>query len=324
MARKLLTLLLALVGWTAAQAQDPQFSQFYANPLYLNPAFAGVDRCPRVIMNYRNQFPSLGVYQTYSASYDQYFSALKGGVGVMALRDDAGNGALTLTEVSAIYSYHLQVSRKFTVLAGFQATLRQRALNVADFTFPDQIDAFYGFVLPTNERIGNQTNNQFDLSVGFIGFTERFFIGVAAHHLTQPAEGFLTSYKLPMKLTAHAGASIPLGRKRLANSTQNMLIPNILFQNQGTFNQLTYSLSFNRQAITGGLGFRQNFNNPDALVIILGFTPESWDWKLGYSYDYTISELSNIGGGAHEVSLAYRFPCPTKKKRINALKCPKF
>ena len=42
-----------------AQAQDPQFTQFYANPLYLNPAFAGTARCPRLVMAYRNQWPSL-------------------------------------------------------------------------------------------------------------------------------------------------------------------------------------------------------------------------------------------------------------------------
>ena len=40
-------------------AQDPQFSQFYANPVYLNPAFAGTARCPRVVLNYRNQWPGI-------------------------------------------------------------------------------------------------------------------------------------------------------------------------------------------------------------------------------------------------------------------------
>ena len=35
-----------------ASAQDPAFSQFYANPLYLNPAFAGTNDCPRVNLNF--------------------------------------------------------------------------------------------------------------------------------------------------------------------------------------------------------------------------------------------------------------------------------
>ena len=39
-----------------AFAQDPSFTQFYANPLYLNPAFAGTARCPRLNLNYRNQW----------------------------------------------------------------------------------------------------------------------------------------------------------------------------------------------------------------------------------------------------------------------------
>src|SRR6185295_17434324 len=58
-------------------AQDPEFTQFYANPLYLNPAFAGTARCPRICLNYRNQWPGIsGTYVTYSASYDQHFDAI--------------------------------------------------------------------------------------------------------------------------------------------------------------------------------------------------------------------------------------------------------
>ena len=69
--RRLIAVALLLAHAWSAQAQDPHFTQYYANPLYLNPAFAGVKQCPRVTTNYRNQYPSLGVYQTFSASYDQ-------------------------------------------------------------------------------------------------------------------------------------------------------------------------------------------------------------------------------------------------------------
>ena len=79
-----------------------------------------------------------------------------------------------------------------------------------------------------------------------------------------------------------------------------------------------------RNGIAGGLGFRQNSNNIDALLINFGFMPEGQAWRIGYSYDYTISEFSNAGGGAHEIALAYQFPCRVKKKRLQAIKCPKF
>ena len=58
-----------------AQAQDPAFSQFYANPLYLNPAFAGSNECPRANLNYRDQWPGIGrTYITTSASFDQHIN----------------------------------------------------------------------------------------------------------------------------------------------------------------------------------------------------------------------------------------------------------
>ena len=116
-----------ILGISSARGQDPHFSQFYANPLYLNPAFAGVKQCPKVNVNYRNQYPTLGVYQTYSVSFDQFVDALNGGVGVLIVQDEAANGALSLTEASLIYSYHLAVSRKFSILFGAQGTFRQRA-----------------------------------------------------------------------------------------------------------------------------------------------------------------------------------------------------
>src|SRR5687767_3437658 len=84
-------------------AQDAEFSQFYANPMYLNPAFAGTNRCPRAVLNYRNQWPGIAnSFVTYSASYDQHVDVLHGGLGVMVLSDKAGEGSLRTTNVSAI------------------------------------------------------------------------------------------------------------------------------------------------------------------------------------------------------------------------------
>ena len=66
----LLAFVLAAGVANEAQAQDPEFTQYYANPLFLNPAFAGSDRCPRMVMSYRNQWPAMsGNYVTQAVSY---------------------------------------------------------------------------------------------------------------------------------------------------------------------------------------------------------------------------------------------------------------
>ncbi|MFN4299155.1 MAG: PorP/SprF family type IX secretion system membrane protein [Thermaurantimonas sp.] len=323
---KTLIQIIALISFLAGvKAQDAHFSQYYANPLYLNPAFAGVARCPKVHLNYRSQYPIGNVYQTFSASYDQYFDNLKGGIGFLVLRDEAGDGTLNTTEIGAIYSYHLQVSRTFSVLAGFQANFRQRTLEWGNFRFPDMIDPFYGFVKPTEEVGPDRVqNNHVDLAVGFIGYSKDFYIGVAGHHLTQPDESFFVESKLPFKLTIHSGANIPISRRRLYGEYQSVLIPNIVIQNQGSFWSFFGGLSFNYAAITGGLGLRHGNTNPDALVILLGLAPSEMPWRIGYSYDYTISKLTNALGGAHEISLMYQFACPKKVKKIEPLRCPKF
>ena len=86
-------LILSIISGTMLKAQDPHFSQYYANPLYLNPAFAGTAVCPRMILNYRNQWPSIsGNYVTYNASYDQHIDAINGGIGILVTTDTAGLG----------------------------------------------------------------------------------------------------------------------------------------------------------------------------------------------------------------------------------------
>jgi len=94
-----------LVFTTAANAQDPAFSQFYANPLYLNPAFAGAspDGCPRTTLNYRDQWPGIGrTYVTTSVAYDQHINSLGGGLGIMVSQDRSGAGNLKTLNASLL------------------------------------------------------------------------------------------------------------------------------------------------------------------------------------------------------------------------------
>ena len=95
-------------------SQDLEFTQFYSNPVYLNPAFAGSYGCPRFAMNYRNQWPNIsGTYVTTSASIDRYIFGIKSGIGLLVTNDNAGNGTLKTTNISAIYSKQIQIKTTF-------------------------------------------------------------------------------------------------------------------------------------------------------------------------------------------------------------------
>ena len=302
-------------------AQDPQFTQFYANPIYLNPAFAGTARCPRMIMNYRNEWPALsGTFVTYSVSYDQHIDALQGGMGVIILQDKAGEGTLNTTTGNLMYAYRLNVNRSFSIKAGFQAGYIQKKVDWAKLTFGDMIDPRYGFIYETKETEMNNTKGNLDLSAGVLGFSKQYFGGVALHHLTQPYEGFINTNqaRLPMKLTIHVGAVIPLDE----SGEEANVSPNILYQKQQDFQQINIGIYVNKGPIVGGLWYRQAEKNSDAFIALVGF--QQGMVKVGYSYDITLSKLSNATSGSHEFSFALQFECRPKTKKFRPISCPSF
>jgi type IX secretion system PorP/SprF family membrane protein len=312
----------AVATSTEVKAQDPEFTQFYSNPLYLNPAFAGSKKCPRIVMNYRNQWPNIsGSYITSSVAYDQRVEGLNGGLGFIVLQDNAAQTLKTL-RASAIYAYSINVTRKFTLNLGAEATFFQKSLDWSKLTFGDMIDPRRGFVYQTNDVPRGGSVSGVDFSAGAVGYSELFYFGFAVHHLTEPNESLLRNdsdpnARLPMKFTGHVGAMIPMGGNGYTKSNTN-ISPNLLFRKQGTFTQVNMGLYVKSGVMTFGAWYR----NKDAFIVSVGIDADNF--RIGYSYDVTVSKLSLASGGSHEVSLGIVFPCKPKKKVFRTISCPSF
>lgn len=318
---KLLTLVCLIAtgfGSTKVHAQDPEFTQFYANPLYLNPAFAGTHRCPRVTLNYRNQWPALsGTFVTSSASYDQHVDALYGGLGLMVVSDQAGKGILTTNRVSGMYSYQAKISRTFSIRFGAEATYFQRSLDWSKLTFGDMIDPRRGFIYETSDIPRGGSVSGIDIAAGILGFSDNFYIGVAGHHLNEPDESVIAGTSpIPLKLTGHAGAVIPMGSSRYQETA--VLSPNILYRQQAGFRQLNMGVYMKKGALTGGVWYR----NKDAFIVLVGVQTDVV--KFGYSYDVTVSKLGTATAGSHELSFQMNFDCKPKKRTFRTISCPSF
>lgn len=343
MSKKYVLTLLALALTRLASAQDPQFTQFYAAPQYLNPAFAGSALAPRITANYRNQWPAITNYVTTMVGLDHYIDRFNSGVGLLILNDNQGQGRIQSTELGLQYAYQFQVGEASFVRLGLQGSYVNRNINYFGLTTGDQFTD-RGFITgsvsgdPTLQG-GMPRNRYLDFSTGGLFYSDWFWIGAAAHHINRPNQDFVVSNnsRLPMKGSIHAGLRIPLtGYTGYADELDREISfsPVILYKFQGKYDQLDLGAYLTYSPLTVGAYYRgipfkkyeQTINNHDAVALLAGYRMDKF--SIGYSYDVTVSTLGN-SGGSHELSLSYIFEKPEARrggvrKRSKKLPCPKF
>ncbi len=325
---------IGLISVCSLYSQDPEFTQYYAAPIYTNPAMAGNAFCNnsnagRASINYRNQWPQLpGTYRTTAFSMDQHIDDISGGLGVLLTRDAAGAGNLTTTTASLIYAYVMPVNQRqtFFIRAGIEGTFAQRSIDFERLLWGDMIDPIRGFVLNTSEVLASERRSYANFASGLVGYSERFYFGFAVHNLVEPKPSFYESdaanARIPRRYTFHSGTVIPLDRRRDAQSTFS---PNILFMNQLNFTQLNLGFYLNKGPLVTGLWFRQafgTFKTSDALMMMVGFRKDKF--KFAYSYDITVSDARSAVPGSHEVSATVEWCLPPSRSPIKRMRCPEF
>lgn len=316
----------------AGMAQDPQFSQYYQSPLYLNPGFTGVTPQQRVTFNHRLQWPNLPqAFSTFAASYDIWVNELSSGFGILATTDKMGSAGWRTTNVNLLYSYKLQLNKEWMFSPGLSFGYGINGLDRSKLTMGDGLEYNNQSLDPDLQRLGNQ--QYFDFSAGFILYSSVYWIGFAANHMNEPNMSILNDEtRLPMKITVHGGARIPLTGGLRTSSRVSYLTPSIIYQSQGGITQFNFGLNYHIDPVFIGLWYRGKpweesvigSVNHDALILQLGMYLDKL--TVGYSYDFNISPLATASGGAHEISLMYEFSAKPisrgVKKRNRLIPCP--
>ena len=340
--RKIFQLIGFVLFGLNVQAQDPHFSQFFASPLTLNPAFTGkFEGIWRVAANRRDQWRSIpNAYVTSSASVD--FPIMKNkipegdvfGVGVSGLSDASANGALKLNYGSVSLSYHkaLDESGYNTIGAGFQGTYSNLILDTRQLFFEDELTQ-NGFVQGTSNDYlgntaltnGNNSRNYFDMNAGLLysgssNGENNYYIGLSMYHINRPKLSFKQNknWYLSNRATIHGGGSFAISDVVGVNVSFIQQ-----FQNKASETVLGGTLSINANGddekptnVYVGSWMRVN----DAVIPYLGL--EIGGLRIGATYDVNISGLksaTNSAGGA-EFSIIYIKRPPESK----GIPCPRF
>ena len=300
-------LFILTAGMTGSlQGQDPSWSHFYANTLYLNPSMAGTEGDSRVFAGYRNQWPSTGsAYVTYHTSYDRYVEELHGGLGMKVMNDRQGGGRFNQLAVDVVYAYRFRATHELEVSWGLQAGIGQRAFQTGGLVFGDMIDPVTGNTLPLTEYPDPYQSIFPDFAAGFSAFWRNIFGGLAVHHLLEPGVSPVDdpSSELPRKYTLHAGMILPVvdpgtGREILQVS------PHLVFIQQQRIQQVNYGIElYFKQFIAGLWGRHDLLFNYGNLVFSAGYGNDQFRFR--YSYDVKLTspkiQLPSLGeiGRAH-------------------------
>lgn len=337
MKKTFFTLLTGLALASVTAAQDPNFSQFFASPLTMNPALTGkFDGLFRVAGNYRNQWPTINnAFVTKTVSVD--FGVLKNslaeidqmGVGLLGVTDNAGDGVLVTNYGGLSVAYHkgLDENGYHQIGAGFQGTFVSKRLDVTKVYFADQLTPL-GFTGVTSEIFTNkQVNvNYVDINAGIFynGSTNgynNFYLGASMYHINRPKESFKGGeYLLSARTTLQAGGKIPVGPYNFFHIAANHSMQGKA-HNTIVGGAFSYNVNQNEEdPVNVYLGSWYRFN--DAVIPYVGL--EFKGVHIGASYDANTSSLkpaSNTRGGI-EISLIYiKKPGDPDAKKLN---CPRF
>lgn len=343
MAKTLKTLLILLtftcisIGY--ASAQDHIYSQFFNQPIYLNPSLTGqFEGDIRMNLIYRNQWSGLSGDLSYiSASADLNIAKFPGGVGLIFNRSSEGTAYLVKNNAAATYSYSVG-GDDFVLSFGIQAGFTNRSIDWNKLVFSDQIDPRLGYV-PGSVSAANppDISNKFffDAATGVNLVYHNFMLGTAIHHINKPDESFSgTQSKLPMRITVNASFKIPLTQYFDYNQDEGAsLIPSVVYYRQASNTNLSIGAQFKYKGLNTGLWYRTGpQNGPDAVVLSLIFDlfkgrRNGEKLRLGISHDATISKINYTNtSGTTEASIGYEkyFPNSSGYNHFNGLRCYDF
>lgn len=281
-------------SWAYAQ-QDAMYSQYTFNALAINPAYAGSrNNVLNATALYRNQWTGIdGAPETQTLSFDMPVAYKRIGLGLQLFNDEIG--ITNTTGAFASYAYRINTGNGKLAL-GLQAGITSFR---ADFSSVE-LNTGSPFDPAFSENV-NQILPNFGTGVYYR--TDRFYVGASVPNLLNNAlknnssavnNGLSRQY---VHLFIASGYVFDMGE-------DFKLKPSILFKGvRGTPLQLDVNAAvWIKDIFSIGASYRSN-----ADISAMAEAQISWQMRIGYAYDRSITRLANFNSGSHEIMIKYQF-----------------
>jgi type IX secretion system PorP/SprF family membrane protein len=292
------TLLLSLFSAGAFAQQDPIFSQYMFNNLYMTPAFAGVDGVTRFTavhrsqwMGYQSSFGDGGAPTTQMVSFNTPIYKLRSGFGAYVVNDKLG--PQNNLDVQAMYAYHLGI--KETKLSfGVKLGMFSQSVNGSHYRYIDERDPLI--------VEGKESQIRPDLGFGLFYRAEKYYVGLGFNHLLRNEFDF-GSDPVKAPLTNHINFT---GGYFYEVSFDLRMQFTTAVRTDLNKTQIDLSgIAYIKDTMWGGLAFRQG----EAGSLLLGYSLlKDKSLKLGTAIDFVIVDREAKSNFSLEFMLSYDLP----------------
>ncbi|MFN3755232.1 type IX secretion system membrane protein PorP/SprF [Flavobacterium sp.] len=288
------TILIVLGSSSLLAQQDPQFTHYMYNMSVINPAYATENKD---VINmggiYRAQWVGLEGAPTTQSFFAHKPLSKKVEVGISIIHDEIGD-VVQESNIFADFAYVLSLSERTRLSFGIKAGVTLFSANFNGFQYTDPV---------LDPAFQNNINQTFpNIGAGTYLFGDNYYFGLSAPNL-------MTSRHLETNngLVGSGVESIHFfmtgGYVFTFNGNDNFKVKPA-FMAKGV-EGAPVSLDFTTNVLINkrfeaGVGYRVD----DSLSGLVGFyvTPTL---RIGYSYDYTLSNLRSFNSGSHEVFVLF-------------------
>ncbi len=297
MKQLLYTIVIIMSLATVAVAQESGiFTQYYLNPVLINPGATGFENQQEFILKYRNVWSGFdGSARTYTLLYNGPVGD-RMGLGGQLLSDRVGKYRTFTGSVNFAYKFG---NDDFSFGAGLQTGFQQLRLdNVSGDKFIDNTDELLA------EGLDGVT--LFDASFGFYGeYDERWFFGLSFPNLVRTRiTSIAGDYEDPndeFNYIFHTGYRFDVEEHDF------IVEPSIAIKNirRVPFSvDLNLKLSFLDEQLVGGITY--SVSELSRFGLLLGTRINQL--RIFYSYDVAFGEFQEYNNGSHEITINYLIP----------------
>jgi type IX secretion system PorP/SprF family membrane protein len=313
-----------VTGLSVSAQQKPHYTQYILNQYIVNPALTGIENYVDLTLSHRHQWAGIqdnpvtsylsvhgsigkSSYRQTATSFDLKGQNPRGksyweeytapephhGIGLQVINDVTG--PLSNFSAYGTYAYHLALSNRTSISAGFGAGINRFSLNADKLDFGDVI------VDPAVYSTGILNTTRFDMMAGLYLYSADYFIGLSAQQVVPQKIDFSGGYIRPTESRTVPHLFGTAGYRFLIGDNFN-LIPSVMVkyinplpvQVEGNF-----KLQYQDRLWIGG-----SYRHKDGIAGMLGVNVSNL-FHIGYAYDYTTSRLNNFTKGTHEILLGF-------------------